>query len=197
MLPPCFPRAKMGSRDMRLTNDIALTLTLPASKSEHFEWDDTMPGFGLRLRGKARAGGSVARRWVVQYRVGGRQRRESLGDPRKVKIEDARKIARNRFAAAELGTDPASDRAKTRQAAAAAKLTLAVVSEMYLDAKRERLRPRTYNAARLHFTTHWKPLRSRPIGDIKRADVAARIQEIVKQRGRRAASAARRNLAAL
>jgi hypothetical protein len=44
----------------------------------------------------------------VQYRVGAQQRRESLGDVRKVKLDDARKIARHRFAQAELGIDPAS-----------------------------------------------------------------------------------------
>jgi integrase len=180
----------MGSKDMRLTNDIALTLTSPAGKSEHFEWDDAMPGFGLRLRG-------AARRWVVQYRVGIQQRRESLGDPRKVRIEDARKVARARFAAAELGKDPAGDRAQARETAEAAKRTLAVVADMYLDAKEDRLRKRTYNAAKLHLTGHWKPLRSRPLAGITRADIAARLQEIIREHGRRAAAAARRNLSAL
>ena len=41
-----------------------------------------------------------------------------------MKLEDARKIARQRFALVELGTDPAAERAQTRQAAAAAGLTL-------------------------------------------------------------------------
>ena len=55
-----------------------------------------MPGFGVRLRGRSK-------RWVVQYRSERQQRRESLGDVRKVSLEDARKIARQRFAQVELG----------------------------------------------------------------------------------------------
>ena len=48
----------------------------------------------------------------LQYRISGRQRRESLGDVRKVSLEDARKIARQRFAQVELGIDPAAERAR-------------------------------------------------------------------------------------
>ena len=88
-------------------------------------WDDEMPGFGVRLRLKSK-------RWVIQYRINGRQRRESLGDVRKVTLEDARKIARQRFAQVELGSDPVAERA-----AAAARLTLGAAAARYLDAKRE------------------------------------------------------------
>ena len=107
---------------MKFTKDALATLTLPVGKTEHFEWDDELPSFGVRLRGRSK-------RWVVQYRVGSRQRRESLGDVRKVKLEDARKIARQRFARVELGSDPAAERA-----AAAARLTLGEVAARNLDA---------------------------------------------------------------
>jgi integrase len=175
---------------MKFTKRAVAELTLPAGKLDHIEWDDEVPGFGVRVRGDAR-------RWVVQYRVGAQQRRESLGDVRKVTLEDARKIARQRFAAVELGTDPAADRAKARADALTAKLTLGVVAERYLAAKESRLRPSTYKQARMHFVTHWKPLRARPIENIKRADVAARLQELIKQHGRIAAARARGNLSAL
>ncbi len=72
---------------------------------------DDLPGFGVRLR-KGASRPSVA--WVVQYRIGAQQRRESLGDVRKVNLDDARKIARQRFAQVELGVDPAAERRQTR-----------------------------------------------------------------------------------
>ena len=105
-------------------------LTVPAGKSELIEWDPSLPGFGCRVR----QGGS--RTWIVQYRVGSQQRRESLGDVRKVDLAAARKIAKQRFASVELGLDP-------------------------------------------------------------RADVAARLQEIVKAHGRTQAARARGNLSTL
>jgi integrase len=175
---------------MKLTKDAVAALTLPEGKADHFVWDDTLPGFGVRLRGRAK-------RWVVQYRVGAQQRRESLGDVRKIGIEDARRIARNRFAQAELGTDPAAEKAKAREAARAAKLTLGNVAARYLDAKADRLRPNTYRQAKLHLEVFWSPLRSRSLGEIKRVDVATRLQEIIKERGRTAAARARGNLSAL
>jgi integrase len=175
---------------MKFTKSTVAALRLPTGKADHIEFDDQLPGFGVRLRGKAK-------RWIVQYRVGDQQRRESLGDVRKVELEAARKIARARFAQVELGTDPAAEKAKARAAAAAAQLTLAVVAGRYLEAKKDRLRLRTHNQATLHFHEHWKSLRDRPIDAIRRADVAARLQEIIKSRGRTAAARARGNLSAL
>jgi integrase len=175
---------------MQFTKSSINGLALPAGKTDHIEWDDEVPGFGLRLRGDTR-------RWICQYRVGRQQRRESLGDPRKVSLDDARRIARQRFAQVELGTDPAADRAKARAAAAATKLTLAVVSERYLDARKSMMRPSTYTAAVRNFKMHWAPLRDQPIESIRRVDVAARLGEIAKASGPIAAARARATLAAL
>jgi integrase len=192
----CFPRhhvaanVEMGSRSMKLTTDNVTALQMPAGKQDHIEWDDGMPGFGVRLRGGSK-------RWVVQYRVGVQQRRESLGDVRKVKLEDARKVARQRFAQIELGVDPSAERAKARAAVVSAKLTLASVAERYLDAKADVLRPSTHNQAKMHFAAHWGPFANRPLDTIKRADVAARLQELIKSNGRTSAARARGNLSAL
>ena len=175
---------------MKLTTDAVAALIRPANKSDHIEWDSSLPGLGVRLRGRSK-------RWVVQYRVGSQQRRESLGDVRKVNLEDARKIARQRFAQAELGNDPAAECAKARQAAASAKRTLASVAARYLNAKQDRLRPSTYKQAKRHFETLWAPLGDQPIDALKRASVAARLQEITKAHGRTSAARARGNLSAL
>ncbi len=115
-------------------------------------------------------------RWTVQCRVAHQQRRESLGDVRKVELDAARKIAKQRFASAELGTDPMAEKAKAKVTATAAKLTLAIVSLRYLAAKKPSVRPSTYRAIKLQLTVHWKPLAT-----IKRVDVAARLQEITSE----------------
>jgi integrase len=174
---------------MKFTRDTVAAFGLPQGKSDHFVWDSSLPGFGCRVKGSSKS-------WVVQYRVGRQQRRESLGDIRKVTLEDARRIARNRFAQVELGIDPAAEKAKARQATVAA-LTLGAVAARYLEAKQAVVRPNTFRQSQLHLTVHWQSLRDRPIDIISRADVAARLQDLMKDRGRLAAAKARRTLAAM
>jgi hypothetical protein len=84
---------------MKFTRDTVAALTMPAGKLDHIVWDPELPGFGVRLR-------PASRTWVCQYRVGRQTRREKLGDTRKVRLDDARGIARKRFAQVELGIDP-------------------------------------------------------------------------------------------
>jgi len=175
---------------MQLSNRNVAALVRPADKDDVVIWDDDLPGFGVRLRGDKKT-------YLVQYRVGIQQRRESLGDVRKVKLEDARKAARYRFANVELNIDPRAERDRARAKAAAARLTLGVVAERYLDAKKAALRPNSYREAERYFTVHWLPLRDRPIEAIRRADIAARMQDLIKTRGPIAASRARVNLSAL
>jgi hypothetical protein len=166
---------------------------MPADKTDHIEWDSTLPGFGVRLRGAAKS-------WIIQYRVGQQQRKESLGDVRKVGLDAARKIARTRFAQAELGTDPVA----VKTAAKAKKLTVVAVAKLYLEDKEAKVeegkrRPRTYAQSKLHLQDgpHWAPLADRPLSELKREDIAARLKEMIKQHGRTAARRARDNLSAM
>lgn len=55
------------------------------------------------------------------------------------------------------------------------------MSEQYLAAKKRR--PNTVKAVERYFTTHWASLRNTPIGDIKRPEVAALLQEMIKANG--------------
>ena len=173
---------------MQLSNRNVAALVRPADKDDVVIWDDDLPGFGVRLRGDKKT-------YLVQYRVGTQQRRESLGDVRKVKLENARKAARHRFAKVELNIDPRAEPGRAK--AAAARLTLGVVAERYLDAKKAGLRPSTYREAKRYFIVHWRSLRDRPLDAIRRADIAACLQELIKARGPIAASRARVNLSAL
>ena len=178
---------------MKFTNKSIEALTLPAGKSDFTAWDDDFPNFGVRLR----PGGSKV--WTIFYRLAAtkQQRRESLGDIRMVTLEDARKIAHQRFAQIRLGVDPKAERDKARAEAAVTKFTFAAAVTDYLDAKRAKLRPSSYAAAKRYFTVHWAPLRDRPLADIKRADIAVQLREIVKAHGPVAAARARANLSAL
>jgi integrase len=173
---------------MKLTAQSIRTITAPDGKADHIEWDDAMPGFGLRLRGEKRT-------YIIQYRTGQQQRRESLGDVRKVTLEAARNIARTKFAQVVLGLDPGAEKAKVRNTAAP--LTLGKVTTRYLDAKRDILRPSTFGGANRDLNVRFAPLSERPIGAITRAEIAARLQDLIVENGRAAAARARSTLSSL
>lgn len=181
-------RRRLGKQTMKLTTNGVAALTLPAGKADHIEWDETLPGFGVRLRG---GGKCVSKTYIAQFRVGRRQRRRNIGDVRKITIEDARKVARNWFAQVALGTDPAAERERSNG------LILRAVVDRYLEARRDRLRPSSFKAATRYLAKGWKQLHDRPLDAVHRADVAAVLQEMAKARGRVSAARARETLSAL
>ncbi len=165
-------------------------LSLPAGKTDHIEWDPELPGFGVRLR----AGSAF---YVVQYRIGSKQRRESLGDIRKTDLEQARKNAKIRFAQIELGIDPRAERDKLEASQKADGLTFKVLFEDYLEAREGAQRASTHNAAKRYFEKHWAPLHRRAAHAIDRGIVAAMLRDITRDHGRTSAARARGNLSAL
>jgi integrase len=185
----------------RIFEEVVVKLTkaavaeLTTDKDDETFWDGDLPGFGIRLRRSERTG-RIKKTFRIQYRVGLQQRSESL-DPRKVSLEDGRRIARQRFAQAELGVDPAADKGKARALATKAALTLGAVSERYLASKRDIIRSSTHREATRYFTVQWASLRDRPISGVARADVAAQLQIIIKTHGRTSAGRARANLSAM
>jgi integrase len=174
---------------MKFTTAAIASLQLPAGKREHIVWDPDLPGFGVRIRGSGKA-------WRIQYRVGRQQRSESLGDVRKVGLEAARKIARQRFAQVELGKDPGAERDKARQADTARELTLGRVVAKYLAAKEGSLAPSTYRSARRYLTDYWRPLHKLPIDQVKRSQVALLLHDFTAAHGAMAARGAKKNLSA-
>jgi integrase len=182
---------KKGHAAMKFTKDNVTALAPRAGKeADDIAWDESLPGFGLRFRGAHKS-------WICQYRVGKQQRREALGDLRKVGLEAARKAARQRFALVELNVDPKATKATADAVAAAKRQTLAATVESYLKAKEPTLRSSSFGAARRYFSVHWKPLATRPLTSIGRADVAALLREIIETRGRVSASRARAHLSTL
>jgi integrase len=166
---------------MQFTKATIAALQAPAGKNDTIEWDDTMPGFGVRCR----AGGSKT--WIIQYRISGQQRRESLGDVRKVDLADARRIARQRFASVQLGKDPREPTAP--------KLSLLQAIELYQA--RTVVRRSTFKKRDYVLRTLWRPLHSWPLASINRADIAGVLESVAAERGRATAGRARTTLAAL
>jgi len=180
--------ATTGMTAMKLTRATVAGLKLEPGKSDQIFFDDDLPGFGVRLR----AGGKMT--WIIQYRVGDKQRRESLGDTRKVDSEQARKAAKKRFAAVTLGSDPQAEKA---EAAAKAKVTFASVADLYLAKAADRLQPKSLHETTRYLKETFKPLHRLPVHKVERRDVAARLSEIAADNGKHAADRARSAVSAM
>jgi hypothetical protein len=167
---------------MEFTKDAIAALELPAGKSDLILFDDGLPGFGIRLR----AGGK--RVWIAQYRTNGRQRRETLGDARKINLRAARAAAEKRFAEVMLGGDPQQEKAEAKARAA---VTFGPLATRYLEIKISIVRANTYVADFRYLTGYWKPLHGLSIDSINRRLVAARLGEIASTHGATAAARAR------
>jgi integrase len=154
--------------------------------TDRFEWDPKLVGFGKRIRDGRET-------WVIQYRLGHKQGRMTIGTCAKLTQAQARETARKRLAQVELGSDPAADRRQTR---AEAKHTLRGVIAQYLEAKQDVIRPATYREVSRYLNDHWSPLHGVPVNSVRRADVALELGKMIRRNGNAAAGRARIALSA-
>lgn len=175
---------------MKLTRASVNSFKMPAGKKEHIEFDETMPGFGLRIRAN---GGREHRTFIAQYKIGKKHRRVTLGNVAKVNVEDAKTEAKKIFGKVASHIDPANEMEARRQSASH---TLGVTMVKYLEAQEKELRPRSYYATEHDLNAHCAPLHGLALDRITRADVAAEIGAIAKKSGPSAANHARATLSA-
>lgn len=176
---------------MKLTRAALAKVQFPAGKSELLLFDDDLSGFGLRLHPSGRG------TWFAQFRIGKQQRRLSLGTRSTVHPDEARRLARDALAKAQLGQDPQAERAKSKVKAQAS-YTLGSLAEAYLQRHAApRLKPRSFLEVERHLRTAWAPLAGTDVNGVRRADVAARLAALAKDNGPFAANRARAALSAL
>src|SRR5215472_11663573 len=160
---------------MKFTQASIDRFKLEAGKSEHIEFDEAMPGFGLRIRVGDKG---QHRTFIAQYKIGEKHRRITLGDVRKVTLENARKEAKRIFGSVAHGRDPANEKAERRSAAS---YTLDATIARYLEAKATELKPRSLEEVERHLKKDWQPLHNLAIASIGRANVAATLSAIAKR----------------
>jgi integrase len=175
---------------VKLTKDNVGRLKLPAGKTDHIEFDDDVPGFGVRIR----AGGK--RTWIFQYRVGAKQRRLKLGVVGALDADKARATAKKKHAEVELGGDPQADKAQER---ADAHVTVLAVAKLYLAFKADKLKPKGLKEQTRYLQTgyYWKPLHGLQVKNVRRSDVAAQLTKIAAKSGGFAANRGKAALSAM
>ena len=172
---------------LKLTSAVARSLTLPPGQRDKTYFDSEVAAFGVRVR----AGGS--RNWVIQYKVGGKNRRLVLGAVSGLDASKARGMAKDTLAAIRLGKDPVADRLDAHVRAGE---TFGALLPRFLARQRGRLKPRSYQESERHLSVQCRPLHPRPLDRIDRRAVAVRLAELAESSGPTAANRCRASLSA-
>ncbi|WP_226552562.1 site-specific integrase [Celeribacter naphthalenivorans] len=137
---------------------------LETKPQSYFEWDSEVRGFGVRVYPTGK------KTYVIQYRVGKRSRRMTLGQHGPLTTDEARKLAMRHLGHIAQGADPAEDKRRVRHAP-----TMAALCDRFLEEYAEQhCKPSTVRSYRTIIRNHVQPrLGSYLIEDVKRADVAA------------------------
>ena len=175
---------------MKITQDKVAKIELPVGKTDHIEWDDSLPGFGVRLR----AGGSKG--FVIQYKIGEQNRRMTLGSAAKLTLEQARKEAKKIFGKVASGEDPQGTKQAVR-AKAASTDTFKAVAERFLDYQKDHLRPASLYSTKLYLLNHAKRLHGLKINEITRREIASVLSSIASDGRKTTADRARAALSSM
>lgn len=131
-------------------------------------WDDSTPGFGLRVSDSGR------KTWVVMYRLGGILKRLTLGTYPALSLADARKKAKDEQSRVANGADPAAEKQAERVAETFEELA---ADYLRLHAMREK---RSWRKDQLILDKDVLPrFGKRKAKDIARRDIIAMLDEIV------------------
>lgn len=151
-------------------------------------WDTEVPGLGLRLFPGGR------RAWVLRYTLGGRERLAKLAN-RALTVEEARELAhsalheqrRSQVLGAEI--DPLRRRRRGK--------TVQEVSEWYLKALADRVRPSSLAKYRESVVALVAAMGSVPVENLQETDARRAFATITRERGPYAANRALSVLAGL
>ena len=176
---------------MKLTDKTIAALTL-AGKKDAIYFDDSLTGFGYRMR--QGAGGKVSRSWIAQYRRAGASRRMLIGSAEVVTADQARAKAKKVLAAVALGDDPQAEKAERRTKD---QVTMRAVVNEYIADRTSDWRAQTRHGVTLYLTgPYFRTLHGMAVDKITRRDVASRLIAIKREHSPIVAAAARAKLSA-
>lgn len=176
-----MPRIALNARNV-------LSLTARSGRDGPDYWWDSSPGappaFGVRV---TRDG---VRTYVVDYRVNGRTRRQTLGRADVLLLSHARELARNALRSVAVGEDPQAEKTANREVFSVADLV-----ERFIDATGASKAPKTVHVYRRILAAEIKgtELGRRAAPDVRRADVRQFLEAIAQRPSKRATAGSKRN----
>jgi integrase len=164
---------------LKFTQDTIESLKPPIKGREYF-WDETTPGFGVRI---SSLGKKV---WVAQYRVAGKSVMETVATIAELpSLKDARSQAMKSKLAARDGQNPVAEKRAKKQAEKKPD-TFAEVFDRYVrEYCRRNLRASTLHETERAFAHDILPtLGKRPLVEIKRGDLERLLDKKASTRDR-------------
>ncbi|RIJ27717.1 tyrosine-type recombinase/integrase [Henriciella algicola] len=142
---------------------------LAAKDRDYFLWDAQIPGFGVRVSPKGR------KTYTVQYRLGGRTKRVSLGVHGAITPDEARDLARRTLGDVSRGADPSGQKRIERRAP-----TVSALCDRFLDEYVPvRCKPSTEKEYKRCCDLFIRPkIGAMRVQDIARPDIAALHHEL-------------------
>jgi integrase len=157
---------------VRITDAIAKRVSA-GDRPQVFFWDADVKGFGLRVTNRG------AKSFILDYRIGGRQRRITIGSYPDWSVAAARTEAGNLKREVDLGNDPMGERHADRAAP--------TMRDLWDRYKRDHL-PRKAARSQADETMMWEKLVLPTLGkhkvtDVTHTDIEALHRDITTQRG--------------
>jgi integrase len=156
---------------MNLTDAAVAAIAVPVGKAEIIVFDDSLPGFGVRVR----RGGS--RRFIYQYKLNSTNRRHTF---KEANVKRARAAAQILAAKVTLGSDPALEKETAHDAAGD---TFKRCLDRYLARPQGRRRPSTLREIRRHLWRNLSPLHRMHIKKLDRRRVADELARLTVESG--------------
>lgn len=176
----------MRSRNLTKTT-VARIKTPISGRREYF--DSRVPGFCLRVTSKG------SKSWCFFYRVGGHQKRFTLGTYPAMKLDDARRKALEARLAVENGDDPQELKKRSlRSKKQERKNKFSSIAEEFIEKhakKNTKSWKRTEYNLKKYVVPFWGEL---PLNTITRRDAISLIENISEVNGKYAATYVRANL---
>src|SRR5262249_39633602 len=185
-----------GASKMKLTNITPKKLTTanarnlepPSGKTDHFEWHEDFPGFGVRVRGSR---DRVSRMWGYQHDIAVRTRRITLDNVNASGSGDARRTGGQLQGKVRLGCDPMREKGENREREA---LAFANVLKSFLEVQKRTTRARTWRVTNSLLGKGCKPLYPMSLPAITPRDIANVLTPSVHRRTKSVASKVRGKL---
>ncbi|MCU7803182.1 MAG: integrase family protein [Candidatus Thiodiazotropha sp. (ex Lucinoma borealis)] len=174
------------NQSVKLTKKVVDQAPIPTAKKQLFIRDSLLPGFGLRVTDKG------TKSFIVEKRVGGRVRRQTLGRFGPLTVEQARREAQKQLGKIAMGIDPIAEK-KTRKAKA---IPLAQVFEDFKKARKQ-ISPVTLRDYTHHLEKDLGDWLNKPITTITKHMVAKRHRAIGERGAKAQANAVFRTLRAI